>query len=81
MTTHTPGPWTIDDDRFIVSNKMLIGQTFNTCDEYSANARLIAAAPDLLEALEYLVGAYDIAAPTADDWDRARLAISKAKGK
>lgn len=51
-----------------------------------ANARLIAAAPDLLEALEEILGHNYIAfveeGPISDDeWKRAKAAIAKAKGE
>lgn len=42
-----------------------------------ANARLIAAAPDLLEALEEIVTISD---RDHDAWERARAAVAKAKG-
>ena len=54
--------------------------------ELSANARLIAAAPELLEALERISTAYDetlrhpIAAPLLQAIYAARAAIAKAKG-
>ena len=48
-------------------------------EEGKANARLIAAAPDLLEALK------DVEANVADDspfmWERVGAAIAKAEGK
>jgi hypothetical protein len=55
--------------------------------EHEANARLIAAAPELLAALEAVV-ALDSARLTARDWgaakdaaySQARAAIAKAKG-
>lgn len=82
----TPGPWRIaangvqiyaDGDRAVC----LVQQKIDKAVE-DANARLIAAAPDLLEALE------EIAlhpGPNADEaawWrvDRAREAIAKASG-
>lgn len=50
-----------------------------------ANARLIAAAPELLAALEALVGEADLGEVDLDDDDRAKLeqaraAIAKATG-
>lgn len=55
-----------------------------TDDEARANARLIAAAPDLLAALEKLVGdvrdIHDIDTIMYDDVLNARAAIAKAKG-
>ena len=44
--------------------------------EWQANARLIAAAPEMLEALEDLT----VAAPNDPCWQRARAAIAKARG-
>lgn len=53
-------------------------------DEEFANARLIAAAPDLLKALETLLSLHDARVDTADAWnvsmEEARAAISKAIG-
>jgi len=60
--THTPGPWHIGDtnknhpaivyasDGWVIANTS--GVICRTDDEESANARLIAAAPGMLEALE-----------------------------
>jgi hypothetical protein len=47
------------------------------------NARLIAAAPDLLEACEALLEAYEftIAPMHSEAIDKARAAIAKAKGE
>jgi hypothetical protein len=66
MTTqnaqHTPGPWTVSDwnqapsTAVIGSDASCIARTFSplagTIKDAQANARLIAAAPDLLAALE-----------------------------
>jgi hypothetical protein len=48
-----------------------------TQGECDANARLIAAAPDLLKALEYILS-YD---DTVEGADAARVAIAKARGE
>lgn len=89
QSKHTPGPWNVDGDatvygpRFSIANdKEQIGR-FEVADckgykqEREANARLIAAAPDLLLALERLVH------PMADDEDVsfARDCIANARGK
>ena len=50
-----------------------ITQSFNSF----ANARLIAAAPDLLEALEHVIY-WDNGKP---EWEMARAAIAKATGE
>jgi len=50
--TYTPGPWTISEDGTDVNNVEGAGVCAIYADESSeANARLIAASPDLLEAL------------------------------
>lgn len=54
-----------------------------TVDECKANARLIAAAPDMLEALEALLGA--VPPHVLKKWPnitkKARAAIAKAEGR
>jgi hypothetical protein len=79
MSAHTPGPWTAIEtpesshhDWRIKATRLFIGVA---TDNSEADARLIAAAPELLEALEYLVslGGGDCLEP-------ARAAIAKAKG-
>ena len=69
-TTHTPAPWRVETWEYQNARKVLIIQTdqdaiAETCNlwrnsldafsEESANARLIAAAPELLEALTGLL--------------------------
>lgn len=58
MSKHTPGPWHIKyylDCQHIVSNEGLgrsVASNDRNDDEDDANAKLIAAAPDMLEALK-----------------------------
>lgn len=64
-TKHTPGPWTLEDRgyKFVVSKPgkgyitrdvcRMDASTMSAFDQ-DANARLIAAAPDLLEALRHI---------------------------
>ena len=84
MTTkHTPGPWHIANGVQIRSNRDQIAKIWMMRDgEGRENARLIAAAPDLLEAL------IELADCGAEAWgeDRpcvkwARAAIAKATGE
>ena len=88
--THTPGPWTIQAEarrngRWIKSRDgQDIAQILLTKDtsEASANARLIAAAPDLLAALERLESAADTFHADIQiklALKQARAAIVKAK--
>ena len=57
-TRHTPGPWSLSEDGFVYGDKMPLCDPH--CDggpdpdEREANARLIAAAPAMYEALRGL---------------------------
>lgn len=52
---HTPGPWEVSKgfhkNRIADSDDAAIGYALGSNDEAEANARLIAAAPEMLEAL------------------------------
>jgi hypothetical protein len=94
IMTHTPGPWAIDNLRIWASGQEEYTIAIIPMDGYSphqmqANARLIAAAPDLLEALGILVKEIDILvedgtlaafALAHPSYKNAREAINKAKG-
>lgn len=91
MSTHTPGEWNATFDRewnaaSIHSPSGILADVHRSrhCD---ANARLIAAAPDLLAALEACplpstMGSVSDHYQRFYDWyhSRARAAISKANG-
>lgn len=88
-TTHTPGPWTHHPEDNIItdaSGRRLIEWQARSVsvsvEERDANARLIAAAPELLEALAALIGCIDHGSdnPTLK-LDAARAAIAKATGE
>ena len=95
-TQHTPGPWeavegnahhgpfvTDIGDRTICDLYTLDGADRPAVfrpEEAEANARLIAAAPDLLAALEELCLAPNKHRPE-EYWEDARAAIAKAKGE
>ena len=92
MTAHTPGPWAIQDFEgedvaivgagdYFIARVQFSDEELE--DENQANARPIAAAPDLLAALKALL---------PEGWDdgvmdhmpgvfAARSAIAKAEGK
>ena len=92
---HTPGPWTLEDRgyKFVVSKP---GEGYITRDvcrmdastmsafDQEANARLIAAAPDLLEACKTIVHLRE-----TEDWmetlhkavNHARAAIKLVEGE
>lgn len=77
-SNNTPGPWKLAAGRLIetTSGGFTIGREgwTGTPVELDANARLVAAAPELFEALRWIAGqTYD--AQAADVIDRARLAL------
>lgn len=79
---HTPGPWMVRSyDSSSVGTKdymtaIIYGENR---EEETANANLIAAAPDLLEALETLEN--DDNSIPSFAWDMVQSAIAKAKGE
>lgn len=77
-TTHTPGPWDWQDGRLIGD---INGEGVAVLLDMAANARLIAAAPELLAALEkvqdWLAGCSTIETVRKE----VRAAIAKAKGE
>lgn len=81
---HTPGPWnygqeSIDPEWWIVTIKGgLIVANVNARAHQEANARLIAAAPDLLRVAELLVSWLDEDEGAHKLCDTARAAIAKA---
>jgi hypothetical protein len=93
---HTPGPWVIGPDEEYDPAVCVSGDGFDICTAWSgyfaanANAKLIAAAPDLLEALEQSTKEWIELALSGDcgNWNvdqmsvvtNARAAIAKAKG-
>ena len=91
---HTPGPWRINlDCETMISNCLDGAEAADICEvsewsqvfweERNANARLIAAAPELLEALESARGVLiEHYAAQENDYplDRINAAIAKARG-
>ncbi len=87
MSAHTPGPWRYmsgthslyDGDGRAVA--LVYGPRGIDCSRRDANARIIAAAPELLEALKEMLSAWDEdPAYGAASADKARAAIAKATG-
>ena len=83
MSKHTPGPWRIgtpppNGEQTIGTQHGLMVAVVTTGSGVptKANARLIAAAPELLEALQEIVNAADGDAGLK----KARAAIAKATG-
>jgi hypothetical protein len=93
---YTPGPWFAKQyaGKKVISIFPLAGPTFATLDVgptsrrdiQKANARLIAAAPELLEALKNLLNCiYSDSEDSPAHWDslldKANLVITKAEGR
>ncbi len=97
MSKHTPGPWVVDEANTNLVARLVNGVYEYVCEvepssfstrEYSqdqeeADARLIAAAPELLAALKRMVldGNCRDANYRALANDQARAAIAKATGE
>lgn len=86
MSGHTPGPWfRIPAHSAIwVDGRKSVAVCVMTTGDYEANANLIAAAPCLLEALEFVAKncAADLTHSEADKIIAvARKAIARAKGE
>lgn len=94
---HTPGPWGIEQTDTanwigpmrpdgvkiaeIVADTDRDGLTDEAMERNDANARLIAAAPELLEALEVLFDEWmHFGRPSTETMEKAESAIAKAKG-
>ena len=52
MSGPTPGPWTLTDGVILAPDGLFIYGPHRSAEELAANARLIAAAPDLLIACQ-----------------------------
>ena len=86
----TKGPWPVertgDGKRYVVGNKLVEGYYevaevySDDCDpdEAKANAHLIAAAPDMYEALEECVA---FTGAHGGPFAKARAALAKARGE
>lgn len=94
MSRHTPGPWKAEAggrEPLVlagltpVAQVFALGESIDDAAEEEANARLIAAAPDLLEALQdalsWIGKLSDWAGAEDPNIERYRTAIAKAEGR
>lgn len=90
---HTLGPWFVQESNYAdigLLVKPIPGKVVAVCvplDEMAANAMLVAAAPELLDALKYALPYLESVVPNPRDngtdincVSRARAAIAKAEG-
>lgn len=96
MSKHTPGPWkylgrittcdngTMEWPTVECAFRRYIKPEGRTDDECEANARLIAAAPEMYEALQMFLAYHDQGGPLHFDtdamWAKARNVIAKIEG-
>lgn len=92
MSKHTPGPWTsyTGTNSIWAEGKRAVcivtGARKHEDEERDANANLIAAAPDLLEALEHIMrcipmGGFAQIHHGSSTWEQIDAAVSKARGE
>ena len=92
-TAHTPGPWRVAPAADYLSSDINVdaGKRGYIClagvrgdTQAEANARLIAAAPDLLRALDNLLEQHmagvDLSVRDRHEWLRAAAAVARATG-
>lgn len=93
-TSHTPGPWEVFDSHtgLWVMDSAEQGAIckLEWCLEAEANARLIASAPEMLDALKRLCSRFGVCYDgtprdgtprDGTEWREARAAIAKAEGR
>lgn len=86
MNKHTPGPWTSTGQWIEATNQAGTGVLATvhaihvTDQEADANAKIIAAAPDMAEALRLMIGEAELHPSWAKLWclSEARAALAKA---
>ena len=88
MSKWTPGPWhmwkTVAGEFAVDAASVTVGRINDLSDETMANARLIAAAPEMYEALKAFVAAHEKSLQLEKTDVALRLskaAIAKAEGK
>lgn len=89
MTQHTPGPWRVDPDEECCvlgppegnpPYQITVAQAYGFMGIREANARLIAAAPDMLVALKGLLLAIESPDDYPDECEAARALVARLTG-
>lgn len=85
-TKHTPGPWKLEDGplgRYIYADGRVwaIACMYKVADQREANARLVCAAPDMLDVLRRAFEYLDNIPETAAGGDDEAVEIARAAKK
>ena len=83
MSEFTPGPWVVKGrfpHQYIMAGHVCIIQSFGG-GSVEADARLLASAPELLEALEAIAATWDFTGFHGPLIKNAKAAIAKARGQ
>jgi len=85
MSKHTPGPWRIDIEETWPADAPCFITAYSggplCMVDNREDARLIAAAPELLEALEVVEPVIDAMTASVEPGRMIRAAIAKARGE
>jgi hypothetical protein len=83
MSGHTPGPWIVDAYGDVTANGEDVAHvvSYYGVDECIANARLIAAAPEMLAALRGFLAEFGDKTDNNANVRAAREAIAKTEGR
>jgi len=91
--THTPGPWSFSPQKgtrghcYMAQvwgpdgNNLATIESTQDAEEATANARLISAAPDLLEAAKHAAMEWRLHGQLTDSCRELEAALAKAEGK
>ncbi len=85
MKQHTPGPWVSEDEDIFGCDELLATaypmKNDGVFESWRGNARLIAAAPDMLKALKLASDNWDTksAKKSAEAWNSIQAAIRLAE--
>ena len=87
MNKHTPGPWSIGKPTEYINQIKIeptIGLVYGAGEEVKANAALVAAAPDMLKALNNVIDMWRNGIPMYKgqaEYHEAIAAVRKARGE
>ena len=78
---HTPGPWSINGNKIDGNGYHIVSVNSHRTSDGEANARLIAAAPELLEIVKSILADDMMQYLPAEYIEKIRSSIAKATGQ